>query len=260
MNAPDRRKRVAEGDHIDCGGDLSLYRDGQWQQVDCDTLFGGRRVIVFGVPGAFTPTCSSHHLPRFNDLAPELLRHGVEEIVCVSVNDPYVMEAWAREEQADRVTLLADGNGEFTQSIGMLVDRRDVGFGMRSWRYSMLVENGRVTKLFCEPEEEGDPYHVSDAETMLRFLDPDAKEPDEVVIFTREGCPHCARAKELLETAGFDYLEFPLGDGIRGRVVRAVSGRPTVPQVFLNGELVGGADELQDRIHGPAGPPESRPT
>ena len=260
MNAPDRRKRIAEGDRVECGAELSLFRNGEWQRTTCDKLFNGRRVIVFGLPGAFTPTCSSQHLPRFNQLAPDLFLHGVDEIVCASVNDPYVMEAWARHEEVENVTLLADGNGEFSQSIGMLTDRRDAGFGMRSWRYSMLVQDSKVVKIFCEPDEEGDPYQVSDAETMLRFLDPDAKSPDEVVIFTREGCPHCAHAKELLEVAGFDYLEFPLGDGIRGKVVRALAGSESVPQIFLNGELIGGADELQARLYGPAGPPESRPT
>ena len=170
------------------------------------------------------------------------------------------MEAWARDQEADNVTLVADGNGEFTESIGMLVDKRDLGFGMRSWRYSMLVDDGTVEKLFCEPEEPGDPFQVSDAATMLRHLDPDAKSPDHVVIFTREGCPHCARAKEMLEQAGLTYVEFPLEDNIRGMVVHAVSGRETVPQIFLNGELIGGADELEERLRGASGPPEGRPT
>jgi glutaredoxin-like protein len=259
VNAPDRRRRIADGERIDCGT-VSLYRDGRWQQLNCDELFAGRRVIVFGLPGAFTPTCSSHHLPRFNELAPELKARGVEEIVCVSVNDPYVMEAWSRQQEADRVSLLADGNAEFTEAIGMLVDKRDSGFGMRSWRYAMLVDNGVVTKLFCEPEQAGDPYQVSDADTMLRHLDPEAKPPDEVVIFTRAGCPHCARAKELLEQGGFDYVEFALDDSIRGRVVRALADQTSVPQVFINGELIGGADELERSVYGPAGPPESRAT
>jgi glutaredoxin-like protein len=95
---------------------------------------------------------------------------------------------------------------------------------------------------------------------MLRHLDPDAKSPDRVVVFTREGCPHCARAREMLEQAGFTYIEFPLEDSIRGIVVQAVSGRDTVPQVFLNGTLIGGADDLEERLYGASGPPEGRPT
>lgn len=259
MNAPERRGRIREGDRITVSR-LRLYRDGRWADVDGAELFGGRRVIVFGLPGAFTPTCSSQHLPRFNELAPALRAHGVDEIVCVAVNDPYVMEAWAREQEADQVTLLADGNGEFTEAIGMLADKRDVGFGMRSWRYSMLVADGEVEKLFCEPAQPGDPYEVSDADTMLHHLDPDAKVPDEVVVFTREGCEHCARAKEMLEQAGFTYVEFPLEASVRGTVLRAVAGRETVPQIFLNGELLGGADELEQRLYGASGPPETRPT
>jgi glutaredoxin-like protein len=259
VNAPEGNRRIAEGGRV-TAGKLRVFREGRWEAVDGDRLFAGRRVIVFGLPGAFTPTCSSRHLPRYDELAPDLRAHGVDEILCVSVNDPYVMEAWARDQEVDNVTLVADGNAEFTASIGMLVDKRDLGFGLRSWRYSMLVNDGKVEKLFCEPDEPGDPFEVSDAETMLRHLDPDAKSPDHVVIFTREGCPHCARAREMLEQAGFTYVEFPLADNIRGIVVEAVSGRDTVPQVFLNGELIGGADDLEERLYGASGPPEGRPT
>lgn len=259
MNAPERPHRIAEGERIDAGR-MRVLRDGRWQEVEGTTVFAGRRVVVFGLPGAFTPTCSSQHLPRYNELAPQLRAHGVDEILCVSVNDPYVMEAWARDQEADNVTLVADGNGEFTEAIGMLVDKRDSGYGMRSWRYSMIVKDGMVEKLFCEPDEPGDPYSVSDAANVLHYLDPDAKAPDHVVIFTREGCPHCAHAKEMLEQAGFDYVEFPLEDRIRSAVVQAVSGRETVPQIFLNGALLGGADDLEERLYGASGPPEGRPT
>lgn len=259
MNAPNRARRVGEGERIEAGR-LRVLRDGKWDEVDGPQLFAGRRVIVFGLPGAFTPTCSSQHLPQYNELAPDLRAHGIDEIVCVSVNDPYVMDAWARNQEADRVTLLADGNAEFTESIGMLVDKRELGFGMRSWRYAMIVNDGVVEKLFCEPDEPGDPFSVSGAETVLRHLDPDAKSPDHVAIFTREGCPHCARAREMLEQAGFTYVEFPLEDNVRTMVVQAIAGRTTVPQVFLNGELIGGADDLEERLYGASGPPEGRPT
>ena len=259
MNATEQRPRIAEGERIESNA-VRLFRDGRWEDGDTEKLFGGRKVIVFGLPGAFTPTCSSEHLPRYNEFAPALRAHGVEEIVCVAVNDAFVMEAWARDQEADEITLLADGNGEFTESIGMLVDKRDKGLGMRSWRYSMLVNDGKVEKLFAEADEPGDPYRVSDARTMLRYLDPDAKAPDQVAIFTREGCPHCAKAKEMLEQAGFTYVEFPLEDSVRNTVVRALSGRETVPQIFLNGELIGGADDLEERLYGASGPPETRPT
>jgi peroxiredoxin len=259
VNARERNRRIGEGEPVRPGR-LRVFRDGRWEEVDGARLFKGRRVIVFGLPGAFTPTCSSQHLPRYNELAPQLRAHGVDDILCVAVNDPYVMEAWARDQEADNVALVADGNGEFTESIGMLVDKRDLGFGQRSWRYSMLVKDGTVEKLFCEPDEPVDPFAVSDADTMLHYLDPDARAPDHVVIFTREGCPHCARAREMLEQAGFTYVEFPLEDNVRSSVVHAVSGRDTVPQIFLNGKLIGGADDLENALYGASGPPETRPT
>jgi glutaredoxin-like protein len=251
--------RVSEGDTVPALR-LRVLRDGHWQDVDSDQLFSGRRVIVFGLPGAFTPTCSSQHLPRYEELAPVFLARGIDEVICASVNDSYVMEAWAREEGALYVTMLADGNGEFSAALGLLVDRGNVGMGRRSQRYSMLVNDGRIERCFVEPDEDGDPYTVSDADTMLRSIDPEALPPDRVVMFSREGCEHCARARELLEQAGFSYVEIPLDADVRGRVVGALSGRTTVPLVFLNGQVVGGADELEALVYGPTGPPESRPT
>jgi glutaredoxin-like protein len=239
---------------------LRLLRDGKWQEQRTDELFSNRRVILFGLPGAFTPTCSAQHLPRFDEVAPALLARGIDEIVCASVNDPYVMDAWAREQGAQNITFLADGNGDFTAALGLLVDRREHGFGQRSVRYSMLVADGRVEELFVEPDTGDDPYTVSDADTMLRAIDPDAEPPDQVVIFSREGCPDCARARELLEEAGFSYVEIPLDADIRHRVTEALARRSTVPLVYLNGQLIGGAEELEAMVHGPSGPPESRPT
>ena len=251
--------RVAEGDTVPALR-LRVLRDGHWQDVDSDQLFSGRRVIVFGLPGAFTPTCSSQHLPRYEELAPVFLARGIDEVICASVNDSYVMEAWAREEGAQYVTMLADGNGEFSAALGLLVDRSGAGLGRRSQRYSMLVNDGRIERCFVEPDDDGDPYTLSDADTMLRAIDPEALPPDQVVMFSREGCEHCARARELLEQAGFSYVEIPLEADVRGRVVGALSGRTTVPLVFLNGQVVGGADELEALVYGPTGPPESRPT
>jgi len=223
-------------------------RDGDWHDVTSKELFEGRKVVLFALPGAFTPTCSSSHLPRYNELAPALRAAGVDEIVCLSVNDGFVMEAWGREQRAENVTLLPDGNGAFTRGVGMLVDKSDLGFGPRSWRYSMLVEDGVVTKMFVEPEKEGDPFEVSDADTMLRYLDPSAKPPASISLFTRRGCRHCERAKRLLEDRGLSYEEIVLGEDITTQSLRAVTGRETVPQVYIDGEHVGGADELAARL------------
>lgn len=217
-------------------------RDGaQWKDVTTDEIFKGKKVVVFALPGAFTPTCSSAHVPRYNELAPAFAVRGIDEIVCISVNDAFVMNEWAKEQHADQIRFIPDGNGEFTEKMGMLVDKRSLGFGPRSWRYSMLVEDGVVKKQFIEPEKEGDPFEVSDADTMLRYLDPSAKPPRDVVLIGREGCAHCARARQLLQEKGWAFDEIEANP----RRLRATSGRATTPQIFVDGEYIGGADELE---------------
>jgi len=220
-------------------------QNGEWKTVTTDEIFKGKTVVVFSLPGAFTPTCSSTHLPRYNELAPAFRANGVDEVVCVSVNDGFVMSEWAKDQEADNVRLLPDGNGEFTEKMGMLVDKADLGFGKRSWRYSMLVKDGVVEKMFIEPEKPGDPFEVSDADTMLAYINPKAKKPDQVAILTREGCSFCAKAKALLTEMGYDYAEIPLDHKIRTRVVGAMAGAQTVPQVFINGVRIGGWEALE---------------
>lgn len=215
--------------------------DGKWKDVTSKEIFAGKRVVVFALPGAFTPTCSSSHVPRYDELAPELRARGVDEIVCVSVNDAFVMDAWAKDQGVRHVRFLPDGNGELTEKMGMLVDKRSLGFGPRSWRYSMLVNDGVIEKMFIEPEVEGDPFLVSDADTMLRHLDPKAKPPHDVVLFGRAGCEFCVKAKQLLEARGWAYEEIPASP----RRLRAVSGKSSTPQIFVDGKYVGGADELE---------------
>jgi glutathione-dependent peroxiredoxin len=219
--------------------------NGQWKDVSTRDIFSGRTVVVFALPGAYTPTCSSTHLPRYNELAPTLKRAGVDEVVCLSVNDAFVMSEWQQAQDAPNVTFIPDGNGEFSAGMGMLVDKSDLGFGKRSWRYSMLVRDGVIEKMFIEPEKEGDPFEVSDADTMLRYLAPNLKAPEPVLVFAKAGCPHCARAKALLESKGIVYEQVELGQGITSQALRAVSGKGTTPQVFIGGRLIGGADELE---------------
>ena len=220
-------------------------QDGEWKTVTTDELFKGRTVVVFSLPGAFTPTCSSTHLPRYNELAPAFRANGVDEIVCVSVNDGFVMSEWAKDQEAADVRLIPDGNGEFTEKMGLLVDKADLGFGKRSWRYSMLVKDGVIRKMFIEPQKAGDPFEVSDADTMLDYINPKAKKPDQVAIFTRDGCSFCAKAKALLTEMGYDYAEIPLDHKLRTRVVGAIAGAQTVPQVFINGVRIGGWEALE---------------
>jgi glutaredoxin-like protein len=219
-------------------------RGHEWLDVTSAELFAGRTVVVFSLPGAFTPTCSSAHVPRYNQLAATLQKHGVDEIVCVSVNDAFVMQEWQAQQQAFNIRFLPDGNGEFTQGMGMLVGKEDLGFGQRSWRYSMLVIDGVVAKMFIESEQAGDPFDVSDADTMLAHLAPTAAKPLDVTVFSRKGCPHCVRAKQALEAADIAYEELVLNQDFTDRTLRAVTGRSSYPQIFINGAQVGGADDL----------------
>ncbi|TRX58020.1 glutathione peroxidase [Thalassomonas sp. M1454] len=216
----------------------------EWVNVTTDELFKGKTVVLFSLPGAFTPTCSSTHLPRYNELAKTFKENGVDEIVCVSVNDTFVMNAWAADQESDNVTLIPDGNGQFTDGMGMLVDKADLGFGKRSWRYSMLVKDGVVEKMFIEPNVPGDPFEVSDADTMLEYINPTAKKPQPVSIFTKPGCPFCVKAKELLTDNGYAYEEIELGKGATLTSLKAITGRETVPQVFIDNKHIGGSDEL----------------
>ncbi len=220
----------------------------QWKDLTTDELFKGRTVVVFSLPGAYTPTCSSTHLPRYNELAPVFKQHGVDEIVCISVNDAFVMNEWKTGQDAENISVVPDGNGDFTEGMGMLVDKRNIGFGMRSWRYSMLVKDGIVQKAFIEPDKEGDPFEVSDAETMLHYLAPEATVPEPVVVFAKPGCPHCARAKAALKDRGLRYSEITQDQRINGSVLRAVSGQSTWPQVFIGGKLIGNADALDEYL------------
>jgi glutaredoxin-like protein len=222
-----------------------IRKDNDWKSVTTDEIFKGKTVVVFSLPGAFTPTCSSTHLPRYNELAPAFRANGVDAIVCVSVNDPFVMSEWARDQEAANIVLLPDGNGTFTDGMGQLVDKSDLGFGKRSWRYSMLVKDGVVEKMFVEPNKPGDPFEVSDADTMLKYINPKAKQPDQVAILTRDGCQFCAKAKTLLKDLGYDYVEVPLDHTIRSRVVGAINGGKTVPQIFINGKSIGGLEGLE---------------
>jgi peroxiredoxin/glutaredoxin len=213
--------------------------DGAWKDVTTADLFAGKTVLVFALPGAFTPTCSSAHVPRYEELYDTFRGLGVDDVLCVSVNDAFVMDAWKQDQRADRITFVPDGNGTFTARMGMLVDKDGLGFGKRSWRYSMLVRDGVVAKMFIEPDVAGDPFQVSDADTMLRHLEGAA--PPDVLLFTRPGCVHCVRAKRALAERNVPYAELPVSP----RILRALPGARTTPQVFVNGTHLGGADALE---------------
>ena len=227
---------------------FKIRENDDWKTLTTQELFENKTVVAFSLPGAFTPTCSSTHLPRYNELAPSFFQNGVDEIIFLSVNDAFVMNECAKNQESQNIRLLPDGNGEFTEKLGMLVDKSELGFGKRSWRYSMLVKNGVVEKAFIEPDQPGDPFEVSDADTMLKYINPKAGKPDQVAIFTREGCSFCAKAKEALTKAGLDYVEVPLSHQTRSRIIGAVTGEQTVPQIFINGNYIGGSEALYNYL------------
>ena len=146
----------------------------RWQDVTSDDIFAGKTVVVFALPGAFTPTCSSTHLPGYEAHYEDFQAEGVDEIYCLSVNDAFTMFQWGRHQKVEKVKLLPDGSCDFTRGMDMLVAKDNLGFGQRSWRYSMLVENGEIVKVFSEAGKEDncptDPFEVSDADTMLTYI------------------------------------------------------------------------------------------
>ena len=222
-------------------------RGDQWVDIDSRDIFNNRTVVVFSLPGAFTPTCSSTHLPGYNQLAPAFKHNGVDEIVCLSVNDAFVMNEWAKDQEAEHVTLIPDGNGEFTAKMGMLVDKRDLGFGERSWRYSMLVRNGTVEKMFIEPQVPGDPFEVSDAETMLNYICP-GETPKGLAIFSRTGCGHCVAAKQLLVEKDISFEEIIIGKQVSVLSMKSITGTTASPQAFVDGKHIGGLEEIKTYV------------
>lgn len=173
MKVPYVNFKTREGDTDEVGG--CTFIGGSWKDVDTKQIFDDKKVVVFALPGAFTPTCSSQQVPGYEAKYDELKQLGIDEVYCLSVNDAFVMNAWFKDTNVYKVKAIADGEGVFTQGMGMLVNKPKQGFGMRSWRYSMLVENGEVVKVFEEPgknnaSDDDDPFEVSDVDTMINYL------------------------------------------------------------------------------------------
>ena len=146
----------------------------RWEDKTTADIFGGKNIVIVALPGAFTPTCSSTHLPGYESKYDELRARGVDEVYCVSVNDAFSMFQWARQLGIEKVKMLPDGNGDFTRLMGMLVKKENLGFGDRSWRYSMYVSDGEIKAQFAEPgimdNCPEDPFTCSDVDTMLDYL------------------------------------------------------------------------------------------
>jgi peroxiredoxin len=158
---------ISKGDKIPAGALAHKTAEGI-DQVSTDDLFAGKKVVLFSVPGAFTPTCSAKHLPGFVEKAAELKAKGVDTIACMAVNDPFVMEAWGKDQSVgDKVMMLADGSAKFTSQLGMELDLVDRGLGVRSQRFAMIVDNGTVTDVFLD---EAGAFEASSAENVLKHL------------------------------------------------------------------------------------------
>lgn len=224
---------------------FKLRANDEWAERSTNEIFTNRTVVVFSLPGAFTPTCSSSHLPKYDELAPKLFENGVDEIICMSVNDTFVMNAWSADQHTQNISFIPDGNGDFTEAMGLLVDKSDIGFGKRSWRYAMLVKNGVIEKMFIEPNLPGDPFEVSDAETMLNYINPEAITSDAITIFSKPSCPFCKKAKALLTEKGLQFEELELGKDVTLTAFKAITNSDTVPQIYINGEHIGGSDHLE---------------
>jgi thioredoxin-dependent peroxiredoxin len=173
MRVPYTNFKTRSGDTDEVGG--CTFIGGEWKDMDTTEIFDDKKVVVFALPGAFTPTCSSQQVPGYEAKYDELKGQGIDEVYCLSVNDAFVMNAWFKDTNVKKVKAIGDGEGVFTQGMGMLVNKPGQGFGMRSWRYSMVVDNGEVVKVFEEPgknnaSEDNDPFEVSDVDTMIQYL------------------------------------------------------------------------------------------
>ena len=170
MKVPQVTFKARIGDNQSLGGGCAI--GGKWKDITSDDIFKGKKIVLFSLPGAYTPTCSSKHLPGYEDKYEELKKH-VDEVYCLSVNDSFVMNAWFRDQKILKVKPIGDGEGKFTQGMNMLVDKPKQGFGMRSWRYSAYVDNGEVIKMFVEDgknKNDDTQFKVSDVNTMLSYL------------------------------------------------------------------------------------------
>jgi len=154
-------------------GGSNPYR---WQDMTTDEYFKNKRVVVFSLPGAFTPTCSTYQVPGYEQNYDRIRNTGVDEVYCISVNDSFVMNKWAQDQQLQNIKMIPDGAGEFTRMMGMLVDKPAQGFGQRSWRYAMVVNNGVIKQMFEEPginnaSSDDDPYGQTTPEMIIQYLE-----------------------------------------------------------------------------------------
>lgn len=234
---------------------VPIRQAGQWHKKDFQTdVLHGKKVIIFGLPGAFTPTCSSSHLPRYEQLYDTFKAQGIDEIWCLAINDTFVMNAWAKHQGVSKVKMLPDGNGSITRILGMTTQKTDLGFGDRAWRFSILINNGVVEQHFIENpnSKEADPFEVSDADTMLNAINPIALKPTDVMVFTKTDCTFCLELKKALKSSNTPHTEIVLPDSSRNATLRAILGpqaNHTVPLAFINGSPFQGSQPIKKALN-----------
>ena len=172
MHTPNIIFKTRVGDNLNLGGGCSI--GGSWKDLTTKELFEGRKVVIFSLPGAYTPTCSSQQLPGYEEKYDELKKY-VDEVYCISVNDSFVMNAWSHYLDVKNIQMIPDGTGQFTRMMGMLINKDHLGFGMRSWRYSLIANNMHIEQMFIEEgiNDDGiddDPYKATNPDNLLEFL------------------------------------------------------------------------------------------
>ena len=215
-----------------------------WKKLTSDDIFKNKTVVVFSLPGAFTPTCSSTHLPRYNELAPAFFKEGVDSIVCVSVNDTFVMNEWARTRNRPTSRCCPTATAPSPKAWACWSTRATWVSASAAGATPCWSRTAWCRRCSSSRKRKAIPLKCRTPTPCWRTR-AQGQKPDQVVVFSKPGCPFCVEAKALLQDKGFDPIEIPLENKVRGRVIGAVSGKGTAPQVFINGSLIGGLDDLK---------------
>lgn len=221
-----------------------MWENNHWVTKTTAELFKNKRIILFALPGAFTPVCSSLHLPGYNELYATFRALGIDDMFCLSVNDSFVLNEWKKAEKADHITMLPDVEGEFSKKLGMMSNASDMCLGNRSWRYSMVVYDGIIEKMFIEPDGSMETYGESSAEKMLNYLDPDAELPKSVALFSKSNCPVCTEIKTVLKSLDVVFEEHLLNQDFSLKTVKALVGAADLPVVFIDGKRFQDIDDM----------------
>lgn len=219
---------------------LRICREGRWTSIDTSTLCAGRTVVLFSLPEH--PSRLPGYLWRYEELAAVLQENGVDEVVALSADAGPELAAWGRQQGLRRLSYASEAESGLSAALGLA----QAGGAPR--RYSLLARDGRIRHLLVEPDDAA--LTVSDADSMLWHLNPRAHGPELVGLFTRPGCPRCARARQLLEERGLDYTELSVGAQVNERALRAFTAADEVPQIFISGSLIGGTEALEEWLQG----------